>query len=154
MARMWIPERDSQAAKDGTYISEKQIKEEIEADLRKICRETGAKRYMQLVAEERTKLRPIGDLPGGSTEHSAPLPLGPPKKVKVEKVKVPKPEKPKKPTAPEGWITIGEWCKKWGIDPPDARAALRGSNMTKPEFGWAFDPKREKEIKKICGVKK
>lgn len=149
MARMWFPDRDSVAAKEGTYVSEVDRRREIETDLRRISRETGAKRYTQIIDEERAKLRPIGDLPEGR-----PLPLGPVAKPKAEKVKPPKPEKPKKPQAPEGWVTIGEWCKKWGIEPPDARAALRGSGLTKPDFGWAFDPKREKEIKKICGVKK
>lgn len=73
--------------------------------------------------------------------------------VKVEKVKPPKPEKPKKAAKPDNFITISDWAKKWGIEPSEARAMMRGSGLTKPEYGWAFDPKDEKKIKKICGVK-
>lgn len=69
------------------------------------------------------------------------------------KPKAAKPAKPSKAAKPDGYVTIGEWCTKWKLKPMDARAALRGSGLVKPEYGWAFDPKREKEIKKICGVK-
>lgn len=73
--------------------------------------------------------------------------------VKTVKVKAPKPEKPKKPTKPDNFITISDWAKKWGIAPSEARAMMRGSGLEKPDYGWAFDPKDEKKIKKICGVK-
>ena len=69
----------------------------------------------------------------------------------VIKTKKPKPEKPKKASRPDGYVTIGDWCKKWKIKPLHARQALRAL-VEKPEYGWAFDPKREAEIKKICGA--
>lgn len=73
--------------------------------------------------------------------------------VKEKKPKAPKEAKPKRAGKPEGYITIGEWCEKWKIKPLHARTCLRASDLEKPEYGWAFDPKDEKKIKKICGVK-
>ena len=73
--------------------------------------------------------------------------------VKV-KVKPPKPEKPKRAVKPDNYITIGELCEQWGIKPLHARTALRASDLVKPPFGWAFDPKDIPQIAKICGVKK
>lgn len=72
--------------------------------------------------------------------------------VKV-KIKPPKPEKPKRAAKPDNYITIGELCTKWNIKPLHARTALRASDLVKPEYGWAFDPKDVPKIKKICGVK-
>jgi hypothetical protein len=69
------------------------------------------------------------------------------------KVKKAKPEKPKRPTKPDNYITIGELCEKWNIKPLHARTALRASDLVKPDYGWAFDPKDVPKIKKICGVK-
>lgn len=71
----------------------------------------------------------------------------------VVKVKKPKAEKPKRPTKPDNYITIGELCDQWGIKPLHARTALRASDLVKPDFGWAFDPKDVPKIKKLCGVK-
>lgn len=71
----------------------------------------------------------------------------------VVTVKKPKPEKPKRPTKPDNFITIGELCEQWGIKPLHARTALRASDLVKPEYGWAFDPKDVPKIKKLCGVK-
>lgn len=64
-----------------------------------------------------------------------------------------KPTRGKKPKKPEGYVTISELCKKWGIKPLHARQFLRVSELEKPEYGWSFDPKLENELKKICGVK-
>ena len=66
---------------------------------------------------------------------------------------VEKKPKPQKAGKPEGFVTITELCKEWDIKPLHARQALRVSNIEKPEYGWAFDPKRKAELKKICGVK-
>lgn len=71
----------------------------------------------------------------------------------VKPKKEAKPPKPEKPKIPDGYIKITDWATKWGMNPMHARQALRGSGLQKPEFGWAFDPKDEKKIKKICGVK-
>jgi len=71
----------------------------------------------------------------------------------VVKKKVTKAAKPKRSKRPDGFITITELCKKWGIKPLHARQSLRVSDVEKPEFGWAFDPKDEAKLKKICGVK-
>lgn len=71
----------------------------------------------------------------------------------IIKVKKLKPEKPKRATKPDNYITIGELCEQWNIKPLHARTALRASDLVKPEFGWAFDPKDVPKIKKICGVK-
>lgn len=73
--------------------------------------------------------------------------------VEQKKVKPKKEPKAKRPGKPDGFITIGEWCEKWKIKPLHARTCLRASDLEKPEYGWAFDPKDEKKIKKICGVK-
>ena len=73
--------------------------------------------------------------------------------VKTVKIKAPKPERPKKAAKPDSFVTIGEWAAKWGITPMEARSMLRASDLEKPPYGWAFDPKDEKKIKKICGVK-
>ena len=72
----------------------------------------------------------------------------------VVKVKKPKPEKPKRAVKPDNYITIGELCEQWGIKPLHARTCLRASDLVKPPFGWAFDPKDIPQIAKICGVKK
>jgi hypothetical protein len=61
--------------------------------------------------------------------------------------------KPKRARKPDNFVTIGELCKQWKIKPFDARTALRASDLEKPEFGWAFDPKDIPTIKKLCGVK-
>lgn len=53
---------------------------------------------------------------------------------------------------PAGYVTITELATTWGIPALHARAALRASNRTKPEYGWAFDPKDVDAIKKICMV--
>lgn len=71
----------------------------------------------------------------------------------VVKVKKPKPEKPKRATKPDNYITIGELCTRWNIKPLHARTCLRASDLVKPGYGWAFDPKDVPKIKKICGVK-
>lgn len=74
----------------------------------------------------------------------------------TETVKVPKTKKEakaKKPGIPDGYVKITTWCEKWKIKPLDARSALRASDIEKPEYGWAFDPKDEKKIAKLCGVK-
>lgn len=68
-------------------------------------------------------------------------------------VKKAKEAKPKKAGKPDGYITIGELCLKWNIKPLHARTCLRASDLVKPDFGWAFDPKDVPKIKKICGVK-
>lgn len=152
--KIWIPERDSEAAKHGTYKSQKQIKDELERELRVICREHGCERIATIEAraraQEKRTMRAIHGLPEDvSHDELVELTLARPAKPE----KPPKPVKPKKLTAPDGWITISEWAKKWKIEPADARAALRGSGLTKPDFGWSFDPKDEKKIKKLCGVK-
>ena len=72
------------------------------------------------------------------------------KTVKAPKVKA-EPEE-KKAGKPDGYISIGDWCDKWKIKPLHARTCLR-AKLEKPEYGWAFDPKDEAKIKKICGVK-
>jgi hypothetical protein len=74
----------------------------------------------------------------------------------TEIVKVPKPKreaKPKREGKPDNYVTIGELCDKWKIKPLHARTCLRASDMVKPEYGWAFDPKDVPKIAKICGVK-
>lgn len=71
----------------------------------------------------------------------------------VVTVKKPKPEKPKRATKPDNYITIGELCEQWNIKPLHARTCLRASDLVKPPFGWAFDPKDVPKIKKLCGVK-
>lgn len=73
--------------------------------------------------------------------------------IKEKKPKAAKPPKEKRPTKPDNYVTITEWCEKWKIKPLHARTCLRASDLVKPEYGWAFDPKDEKKIKKICGVK-
>lgn len=131
----------------------KEMAAEIERDLRRIAREEGCERIATIEARQR-KADGHVTLSIGAPRVADNRPKEPMKQPRADKPPAPiKVEKPKKPTKPDGWITIGEWCEKWKLKPMEARAALRGSGMTKPDFGWAFDPKEEKKIKKICGVK-
>lgn len=65
----------------------------------------------------------------------------------------PRIERERRPERPTGYITITELCNASGVLPMHARAALRASGRTKPEYGWAFGPKEVTEIKKLCGMK-
>jgi len=72
-----------------------------------------------------------------------------------EEPKVPreKLEKAKRPERPKGYITVADIAKELGVKPFDIRQALRSSGAVKPEYGWAFDPKEVKTIKKLMGGK-
>jgi hypothetical protein len=65
----------------------------------------------------------------------------------------PRPERRAKAQRPDGYVTITELCAASGVPAMIARAALRASNLTKPSYGWAFDPKEVPKIKKLCGLK-
>lgn len=151
--KTWDPARDSAAARNRTYISTAQMKAELETDLRRISRDEDCERIHVIEArqrrQEREKHHPIRDLPDEPQPDDPPL--RPVKSIKV--AKPPKVEKPKKPGKPDGYVTIGELCEYWKILPMHARACLRGSGLDKPDYGWAFDPKDTKRIKKICGVR-
>lgn len=62
---------------------------------------------------------------------------------------------PKEPRAakPEGFLTAAEVAAQLGVTPFDVRQALRNTGAKKPEFGWAFDPKEVKAIKKLIANK-
>ncbi len=62
--------------------------------------------------------------------------------------KAPKKEKVPRPSK-EGLTTISEIAEQMGIDPKDARKALRASNIDKPDVGWAWEPTKIDEIKKL-----
>lgn len=49
----------------------------------------------------------------------------------------------------DGLVSIGEICAELGIDPRDARAALRKSKIEKPSVGWSWTPAEVDAIKKI-----
>lgn len=76
------------------------------------------------------------------------LPPKPEKRVKASKL-----AKPKRASVPDGYTTITDLAKSWGVEPSDCRAMLRASSLVKPEYGWAFSNKDVPKIKKICGVK-
>jgi hypothetical protein len=145
--------------KDFPFPTDRQLRQEIENDLRRITREEGCERIGVLDArrdrdERRSQLKILG-LPEEQIEAIVARPFGGPiKEAKPEKPKKePKQKAPKKAGKPDGYITITELCTKWGIKPLHARGCLRASDLEKPEFGWAFSPKDVPKIKKICGVK-
>lgn len=72
------------------------------------------------------------------------------KKVVIKRAKV-SVEVKTRTVKPEGYVTITELCKGTKILPMNARALLR-TVMAKPEYGWAFDPKRIPEIRKLIGA--
>ena len=63
--------------------------------------------------------------------------------------KPPKPERVAKASVPPGYVKISELATTWGVSGMIARQALRVSGRTKPEYGWAFDPKEVPAIKKL-----
>jgi len=63
--------------------------------------------------------------------------------------KAPKPERVSKASVPSGYVRISELATTWGVSGMIARQALRVSGRTKPEYGWAFDPKEVPDIKKL-----
>lgn len=67
--------------------------------------------------------------------------------------KAPRIERERRPERPPGFITITELCAPAGVPAMIARAALRASGLTKPDYGWAFDPKDIPAIKEICGIR-
>lgn len=140
---------------DFPFPTEAQMKREIENDLRRICREEGCERIGVILARERQAERrealKLAGLPEDDDKSWLDKPLGPVKQPKA--VKPPKPEKPKKPSVPDGYVTISVWAAEWKLTPMEARAMLRASDLEKPAYGWAFDPKNKNKIKKICGVK-
>lgn len=68
----------------------------------------------------------------------------------VEKTK--KPPREKKPQRPEGYVTVTELVAGKNIKPMNARAALRASGLTKPEYGWAWPKSELPGIRKIIGI--
>jgi hypothetical protein len=46
-----------------------------------------------------------------------------------------------------GLTTVGEIAQQMGIEPRDARTALRKQKIEKPETGWAWDPDQVEAIK-------
>ena len=70
-----------------------------------------------------------------------------------QEAKAAQPAKQPRPEKPAGLTTITELCKQHNVIPLKARAALRGSGMTKPDFGWSFYPHEIETVKKIIGVK-
>lgn len=67
----------------------------------------------------------------------------------------PAPRRERTPRAqrPDGYVTITELCAASGTPAMIARAALRASGRTKPDYGWAFSPQEVPAIKKLCGLK-
>lgn len=66
--------------------------------------------------------------------------------------KAAQPVKQPRPDKPDGLTTITELCKQFNIVPLKARAALRSSGLTKPDYGWAFADADLPKIKKLIGV--
>lgn len=138
---------------DFNLPTEKQIRADLERDIREIVRETGAPRIAELEAERRARMSTTRRL--SINPHTDELPKHSPirREIEAAQLKPVKPEKPKKAAVPDGFKTISQLATEWGIAPPDARACLRGSGLEKPSYGWAFGPNDIKRIKKICGVK-
>ncbi len=67
--------------------------------------------------------------------------------------RAPKAVRATKAQRPDGYITITDLCATLGMPAMNARAILRASDMTKPDYGWAFAPKEVPKIKKLLGVK-
>jgi hypothetical protein len=65
----------------------------------------------------------------------------------------PKATKAAKASVPDGYTTITDLATTWGMKASDCRAMLRGSNLEKPPYGWAFAKDDIPKIKKLCGVK-
>lgn len=49
----------------------------------------------------------------------------------------------------EGLVTAVEIAKEMGVDPKEARIALRASDEKKPDCGWAWDRSEVERIKKV-----
>lgn len=50
---------------------------------------------------------------------------------------------------PDGLTSLAEICAELGIDPRDARQALRKSNTPKPDWGWAWPAKDVPAIERV-----
>lgn len=68
--------------------------------------------------------------------------------VKATKPKKEKAEKPAKPTR-SGLIDMGTIAEQMGVDPKDARQALRKAKFPKPDAGWVFEESQVEEVKKV-----
>lgn len=134
---------------DFPFPTEEQLRLEHEQDLRRIARETGARRCSEIERERRELERP----PMLASLSPSPIYTPKPKDEPTKEPKAPKPIKPKRATIPDGYVTITELSKTWGVPASDCRAMLRATSLTKPEYGWAFPKKDIPKIKKICGVK-
>lgn len=66
--------------------------------------------------------------------------------------RAPRSQREAKAQRPDGYVTITELCNASDVAASDARAILR-SHFDKPPYGWAFEPKRIPEIKKLIGIK-
>ena len=67
--------------------------------------------------------------------------------------RAPRRERVAKAQCPDGYVTITALCAASGTPAMIARAALRASGRTKPDYGWAFAPNEVPAIKKLCGLK-
>lgn len=66
------------------------------------------------------------------------------------------PAAPRKPSGATNQIDLADICVKLGVDPGDARKAIRGANWTKPGGRWAWDKDQaaqiEADLAKLMGV--
>jgi hypothetical protein len=154
MVDMPMPKRGKiwDAARDSSYPYRYDDPRKLEQELQQLSRETGAPRIAALEAAKRKPIVPINDPITPTTIPVSDLPVHSPV-AKAKAAKAPKPEKPKRAVVPDGYVTISDLAKTWGVAATDCRAALRGSGLEKPAYGWAFGPKDLAKIKKLCGVK-
>lgn len=67
----------------------------------------------------------------------------------VKKIKV---AREKKIDRPEGYVTVTELVAGKDIKPMNARAALRGAGLVKPDYGWSWPQAELPKIRKIIGI--
>lgn len=73
----------------------------------------------------------------------------------TSKTPVAAPKGPRQKIDRTGKTSIQDLCAEIGVEPRDARAALRKAKIEKPPGGWLFTPEQIDDIKKIIkGAKK
>lgn len=146
--KFWIPERDSIYG----FPSDKEIHDAHARELKIMAQEAGVTLLIeQENMDARARLRRF-DPPEEKSKPAIIKPVieKPKPEPKPVVIKEPKAAKQK---APDGYITISSLAEMWEMTPGECRAALRNSDLEKPAFGWAFDPKDIPAIAKICGVR-
>jgi hypothetical protein len=84
-----------------------------------------------------------------ATWHVADEPAAPVANAGRQRAIVARVERIARPERPQDMLTITQIAEQMNVLPRVARAILRGSGRTKPEYGWAFAPQEIPAIQKL-----